>query len=69
MHFQQTRNGLTIPLFETATHQKMLITQKTYAQQCVTVVEKRLEKKKKEFFGEKNVKRIIKKGPMMSIWI
>ena len=44
------------------THQKKLITQKTFAQQCVTVVEKRLEKKKK-----KNVKRIIKKGSLMSI--
>lgn len=43
------------------THQKKLITQKTFAQQCVTVVEKRLEKKKK------NVKRIIKKGSLMSI--
>ena len=42
------------------THQKKLITQKTFAQQCVTVVEKRLEKKK-------NVKRIIKKGSLMSI--
>ena len=43
------------------THQKKLITQKTFAQQCVTVVEKRLEKKKK------TVKRIIKKGSLMSI--
>ena len=43
------------------THQKKLITQKTFAQQCVTEVEKRLEKKKK------TVKRIIKKGSLMSI--
>ena len=36
-----------------ATHQKMLITQKTYAQQCVTIVEKRLGKKRKNFWGKK----------------
>ena len=35
------------------THQKKLITQKTFAQQCVTVVEKRLEKKRKNFWGKK----------------
>ena len=48
LNFQQTENVLIIPLFEMTTHQKKLITQKTFAQQCVTVVEKRLEKKKKK---------------------
>ena len=35
------------------THQKMLITQKTFAQQCVTVVEKRLGKKERIFEKKK----------------